>query len=166
MLNFQLNGTVSKMTKDFSEYVEVNTLMYGRCMLALTTRSTDDLCKEINMKVLRGKKLTEVQLSSTEIKERLNEIGLWQVISNAVTKASPEFVRMLDHMLLGSFGYAEVESVVRHRALEAVEKRSMKPLYQEIDAEWRNGKFKLSAEEMKEALIATGIWQLVETEIK
>lgn len=166
MLNFQLNGTVLKMVKDFSEYAEVNTLMYGRCMLALTNRSMDGLCKEIDMKVLRGKKLTEVELSSEQIEEHLKKIGLWQIIANAITKATPEFKRALDHLLLGSFGYAEVEDVVRRRALEAVEKQSMDPLYQEIDTAWRNGEFKATANEMKEALMATGIWQLVESEIK
>lgn len=164
-LNFQLNGTLFKMVKGFSEYVEVNTLMYGRCTMAVAKRSVDDLCKEIYIKVYRKRKLTEVTMSSSEIEERLKEIGLWQVIIKAITKASPEFIRALNCLLLGSFGHAEVEEVVRRRALEAVEKQSMDPLYQDIDIEWRNGTFKLTADEMKKSLMENGIWQLVEKEI-
>ena len=165
MLNFQINGMVSKTVKGFSKYLEVNSLMHGRCMLAIANRSMDGLCKEIEMKVLRGTKLVEVEMDSDEIERKLKEIGLWQIVANSVTRVTPEFIQGLNHLLLGSFGYAEVETIVRRRAYEAVEKQSMDPLYQEIDTAWRNGEFKATADEMKERLMATGIWQLVEREI-
>lgn len=76
------------------------------------------------------------------------------------------FSNTLDGMLSSSFGYAEVELIIRDRALECVDLASMEPLEQPIDSEWRNGRCQMSAEEVVEKLKELGIWQFVRREVE
>jgi hypothetical protein len=167
MLNLETSRTIMKMAKGFSEYFEINALMSARCIKAATTRSDADLCKEVEVRCwTKEKEWRIMRMSSGEVEVRLKETGLWQVVQNAMTNVSPAFVRILDSMLIGSFGYAEVESIIRKRAIEAVEKRSMDPLYKGINTDWRNGSFDMEKDDVVERLKEKGIWQIVENEIK
>ena len=76
------------------------------------------------------------------------------------------FKKNLDQKLLCSFGWSEVENLVRERCLEAVEQSSMDPLLQPIDMDWRNGKCCMNVATVKKRLEEKGIWQLVESEIE
>lgn len=78
---------------------------------------------------------------------------------------SVNFQKALRARLLCSFGWAEVETVIEDRCLEAVEKGSMEPLMQPIDLDWVEASCKMTTEAVVERLKKTGLWQLVESEI-
>lgn len=164
-MNNTANATTAifKLSKDFSDSMEINTLVRARCIKAVMTKSMDGLCKEIELKTWKN---SVVKMSSEEIEAKMKEAGLWQVVTNAMTRVTPTFTRTLDYLLLCSFGYSEVESEIKKRSIEAVETGSMEPLKRSIDMVWRNGHCRMSAEDVEKRLKEKGIWQLVEKEIK
>lgn len=150
------------MTKLFSENEEVNRVIYVRFLEALRKKSVDGLCDCITFETIDGKSNS---MQSDEVEKRLRELGIYQLVAASIDGIPTPFYEALDALLLGSFGYAEVENEIRKRAVEAVDKGCMEPLMREIDMEWRNGECALTREEVIAKLKEKGIWQLAASEI-
>lgn len=154
------------MTKCFSESEEANRVVYVRCLGALRNGTCDGLCKPIIIESNDGDaNKTSYVMQSSEVEDRLKENGIYQLIVASIAGVSEPFGENLDMLLLGSFGYAEVENEIRRRVVEAVDKGCMEPLMRELNMEWRNGKYILSSEGVIAKLKETGIWQLTANEI-
>jgi hypothetical protein len=108
-------------------------------------------------------------MTAEEVVARLKETGIWQLVEEAIlTKFEPK----LDKALLSSFGWAEVEHIIKARALKAVELGSMEELVQPVSymgrpcsPDFPPDVCNMTAEKVVERLKETGIWQLVEAEI-
>lgn len=157
---------LNDMTKYFSESEEANRVVYVRCLGALRKGNVDGLCKPIVVESNDGDaNKTSYVMQSSEVERRLKENGIYQLIVASINGVEDPFCENLDMLLLGSFGYAEVENEIRRRAVEAVDKGCMEPLMRELNMEWRNGKYTLSSEGVIAKLKETGIWQLTAAEI-
>lgn len=149
----------------FSESEYVNTQIYFRCREALKKKSVDGLCDSITYNTVNNGVKTPHTIEAFEVEARLKSIGLYQLVISMINGITTEFYEILDELVVGSFGWAEVENEIRIRAIEAIDKRCMEPLMKEVNMEWRNGVCTLTSEEVIEKLKENGIWQFIAAEI-
>ena len=166
MMNITLVKTIHGMSKQFSGSKAVNLQIEVRCFEAIRTKSMNGFCDPIKYVTIGSDfETVEYTMESDKVEARLKEIGLYQLVEKNSSKVTSQFEKNLNKLLLGSFGYAEVEGEIRKRAFEAVEQDNMEPLKQGVDMEWRNGSCLMSADAVEAKLKEKGIWQLVQSEI-
>lgn len=166
MMNTTITQAIHIMSTQFSGNEAIDEYVCKRCIDAVSKGSVDTLCDKITLITLVGNCEEVIYTMGPEkVETRLKEIGLYQLVTVAVSCTPSKFYEKLGILLLSSFGCAEVENEIRKRAIEAVNKGCMEPLMKEINIEWRDGEYFLNGEDVIAKLKEKGIWQLVADEI-